>query len=237
VVANRDGSVGLTLATPGGTVAQTFDRVILALPFTVLRTLDYRRAGFDDLKIVAINDMGGGRNDKLQLQFDSRIWNGTGAWPGNGNGNSYADSGYQNTWEVTRGQPGTSGILVDYTGGKVAGSFVTATPYSDAASNPQVVKYAKAFLKQIEPVYPGLSARWNGKATLSAPALDPNLNCSYSYWKVGQYVAFGGYEKARQGNILFAGEHCSQDFQGYMEGGASEGVRAANDLLTEFKRA
>jgi monoamine oxidase len=237
IVANRDGSVSLSLATPAGTVNQTFDRVILTLPFAVLRTLDYRRAGFDDLKVTAITQMGTGRNDKLQLQFDRRIWDQSGAWPGIGNGNTYADTGYQNTWEVSRGQAGDSGILVDYTGGNVAGSFAISPPYSDAASNPAVARYAKAFLKQIEPVYPGLTAQWNGKATLSVPALDPNLNCSYSYWKVGQYVGFGGYEKARQGNILFAGEHCSQDFQGYMEGGASEGVRAANDLLAEFKKA
>jgi monoamine oxidase len=237
IAVNSDGSVGLTFATAAGTISQTFDRVILTLPFAVLRKLDYTRARFDDLKIVAINQLGAGRNDKLQLQFDRRIWNGTGAWPGIGNGNSNADTGYQNTWDVTRGQGGTSGILVDYTGGNVAGSFNPSTPYSDAASNPQVTRYARTFLKQIEPVYPGLTARWNGKATLSVPALDPNLNCSYSYWKVGQYVAFSGYEKVRQGNILFAGEHCSQDFQGYMEGGASEGVRAANDLLAEFKRA
>jgi monoamine oxidase len=237
IVANADGSVTLSFSTAAGTISQTFDRVILTLPFAVLRTLDYTRARFDDLKIVAINQLGAGRNDKLQLQFDRRIWDGTGAWPGIGNGNSNADTGYQNTWDVTRAQPGTSGILVDYTGGNVAGSFAPSTPYSDAASNPQVTKYAKAFLRQIEPVYPGLTARWNGKATLSVPALDPNLNCSYSYWKVGQYVAFSGYEKVRQGNILFAGEHCSQDFQGFMEGGASEGVRAANDLLAEFKKA
>jgi monoamine oxidase len=237
IIANRDGTVTMTMSTPTGVSSQTFDRVILTLPFAVLRTLDYQRAGFDDLKVTAITQMGTGRNDKLQLQFDRRIWDGTGSWPGIGNGNSYADTGYQNTWEVSRGQAGTSGILVDYTGGNVAGSFSISPPYSDAASNPAVTRYAKAFLKQIEPVYPGLTARWNGKATLSVPALDPNLNCSYSYWKVGQYVGFGGYEKVRQRNILFAGEHCSQDFQGYMEGGASEGVRAANDLLTEFKRA
>ncbi len=32
-----------------------------------------------------------------------------------------------------------------------------------------------------------------------------------------------------------AGEHCSQDFQGFMEGGASEGVRAAGEILTDIK--
>jgi monoamine oxidase len=34
----------------------------------------------------------------------------------------------------------------------------------------------------------------------------------------------------------FAGEHCSQDFQGFMEGGASEGIRAANEILGDLKK-
>jgi monoamine oxidase len=62
---------------------------------------------------------------------------------------------------------------------------------------------------------------------------------SYSYWKVGQYTQFSGYEKARQpfpnGRCHFAGEHCSQNFQGYMEGGAEEGQRAANEILADYK--
>jgi monoamine oxidase len=78
------------------------------------------------------------------------------------------------------------------------------------------------------------SARWNGKAMLSTPFTDPNFLCSYSYWKPGQYTGFSGYEGVRQGNIHFAGEHCSTGFQGFMEGGASEGVRAANEILTDI---
>ena len=53
----------------------------------------------------------------------------------------------------------------------------------------------------------------------------------YAYYRVGQYTAFGGYEGARQGGVLFAGDHTSQDFQGFMEGAATEGERAARDLL------
>ena len=33
------------------------------------------------------------------------------------------------------------------------------------------------------------------------------------------------------GGVLFCGEHTSQNFQGFMEGGASEGQRAATDLI------
>jgi monoamine oxidase len=71
---------------------------------------------------------------------------------------------------------------------------------------------------------------------LSTPAMDPNFLCSYSYWKPGQYTAFSGYEGTRQGNIHFAGEHCSINFQGFMEGGAQEGRRAAAEILGDLKK-
>jgi monoamine oxidase len=65
---------------------------------------------------------------------------------------------------------------------------------------------------------------------------DPNLLLSYSYWKPGQYHTLNGYPGVRQGNVHFAGEHCSVDFQGYMEGGAAEGVRAAEEILEDLGR-
>ena len=227
---NSNGSVSMTFSTPGRTKTVTADQVILALPFAVLRDLDYAGAGFDARKQRAITQMGAGRNTKLQLQFSSRYWNTRGPW-GKSNGNVYSDAGVPNTWEVTRGQDGASGILVEYSGGSVAAAFHPSTPYSNASTNPQVTAYAKTFLTSLEKVFPGISKKWTGKASLSTPFLDPLLNCSYSYWRVGQYTSFGGYEGVAQGNIHFAGEHTSQDFQGFMEGGASEGVRAADEVL------
>lgn len=224
-----DRTVALSFDTPAGARQVLADQVILTLPFAVLRTLDISGAGFDSMKRKAINELGAGRNAKLQLQFKSRYWNGSGPW-GISNGSSYTDLGYQNTWDVSRAQGGTAGLIVNYTGGDVAGAFQPSSPYSRADANPKVTTYARAFLRQFETVFPGISAQWNGRATLSAPILDPNLLCSYSYWKVGQYTAFSGYEGVAQGAIHFAGEHCSQDFQGFMEGGASEGVRAALEV-------
>ena len=223
---NGDGSVSMNFSTPGRTRTVTADHVILCMSFAVLRTLDYHGAGFDQLKKTAITQLGAGRNAKLQLQFDTRLWNAQGS-----TGGAYTDIGLQNTWDVTRGQSGGTGILVDYSGGNVAGGFTPSTPYSNAGTNPQVTNYAKQVLKKLDVVFPGIKQHWNGKATLSTPFLDPLLNCSYSYWRVGQYTSFSGYEGVAQGNIHFAGEHCSQDFQGYMEGGAEEGIRAAKEIL------
>jgi monoamine oxidase len=228
VAKNSDGTVSLYFN--GSRTAQVFDQVILSMSFPVLRKLDYSKAGFDSLKQTAITQMGAGRNAKLALQFDQRYWNNAGPW-GLSNGDVYTDIGFQNTWDVTRAQAGSTGILVEYTGGSTAGAYQPSTPYSNASNNPQVSTYAKSFLSQLETVFPGITPHFNGRAVLSTPFLDPNFNCSYSYWRVGQYTQFSGYEKAAQGPIHFAGEHCSINFQGYMEGGAEEGARAANEIL------
>ena len=240
IVMNGDGSWTLSLNGPSGKFTRSVDRVIMTIPFSVLRTLltsdrDYRSAGFDTIKQTAIQQLGYGKNCKLQLQFNNRFWNQTGPW-GIGTGLTYADTGYQNTWEVTRGQDGSTGILVDYTGGGVPLASFAGDP-----TNPSLVaKFAQTFLAQIEPVFPGITAQWNGRATLDVPLNNPFLLGSYSYWKVGQYTLFSGYEGLRQpdihtGKCHFAGEHCSTNFQGFMEGGAEEGARAANEIIDDFK--
>ena len=239
-VLNSDGTFTLTINRPAGTVSRTFDRVIMAIPFSVLRTIlttnaDYRNAGFDSLKQTAIQQLGYGKNAKLHLQFDSRLWNQTGPW-GLSNGTNYSDTGSQSGWDVSRGQAGATGILVDYTGGGVPLASFNGDPNDPATVN----QFAHTYLNQIEKVFPGVKALWNGRATLSVPRIDPNLLGSYSYWKVGQYTLFSGYEAARQpdpttGKCHFAGEHCSTNFQGFMEGGAEQGARAANEILTDYK--
>jgi len=239
ITTNSDGSITLSISSTSNmqtpTQQATFDRVILALPFSVLRTLDYSKAGFDSLKQTAITQLGYGTNSKLQLQFDTRYWNGTGAWPGISDGNIYTDVGFQNTWDVTRGQPGATGIIVAYTGGNNGAAFNPSGPYT-ATPDQKVQSYAQTFLSQLEEVWPGISPHYTGTATLSYPTGDPNLLGSYACWRVGQYTLFSGYEGARQGKIHFGGEHCSINFQGFMEGGASEGARAANEILNDYKK-
>jgi monoamine oxidase len=100
-----------------------------------------------------------------------------------------------------------------------------------------VADVTRSTLAVLETVWPGVTPEWNGLATLSVPFLDPNLNGSYSYYRVGQYQAFGGYEGVRQRNVHFAGEHTSGEFQGFMEGAAAEGVRAARAVLADLRPA
>jgi monoamine oxidase len=229
IARNGDGSYTLDFGSGNSRFNATADRVILALPFSVLRNLNYGAAGFGALKTTAIQEIGYGTNAKLHLQFSDRVWNRQGPW-GIGNGSSFADTGYQNTWDVTRAQAGATGILVNYTGGNAGAAFT-----GDGGKPAVVQAYALQFLSQVQPVFPGLGAIWNGRATLDTPARSPYLLGSYSYWKRGQYTAFAGAERERSARCHFAGEHCSVDFQGYMEGGAQEGARAANEILGDYK--
>jgi monoamine oxidase len=223
-----DGSINVSFDN-GKTI--NADHVVLCMSFSVLRTLNYKKANFDPLKQTAITQIGSGANAKLMLQFNSRLWNSLGS-----TGSLYSDLPFQSGWEVTRAQSGSTGILVEYPGANQARAMGQSASYSTNATNSAVTTYAKQFLSQIEPIFPGITGQWNGKAMLSTPATDPNFLCSYSYWKPGQYTGFSGYEGMRQGNIHFAGEHCSINFQGFMEGGASEGVRAANEILGDLKK-
>ena len=200
------------------------DRVVLALPFSILRSsVDYSSAGFKALKRTAIKELGMGTNSKLHVQFKSRLWNQLGC-----NGETFADTGYQNTWEVTRAQPGTQGILVDYTGGKIGASFGTGTPQ----------ERVQQFLAQLQPVLPGITDQWNGKQTVDYWTGYQWTKGSYSYWKVGQYTKFAGVERESEGRALnchFAGEHTSIDFQGYLNGAVETGQRAANEVIAALR--
>jgi monoamine oxidase len=217
---NSDGSYRLSFEAGASTSTVSADHVVLALPFTMLRSVDYSKAGFSAIKETAIRELGMGTNSKLHLQFRDRHWNSLG-----NQGDTYADTGYQSTWDVTRAQPGAAGILVDYTGGKVGASFGTGTPAERAAK----------FLTQLEPVLPGISSRWNGRATVDFWAAYPWTKGSYSYWKVGQYTEFAGAEGQPEGACHFAGEHTSIDFQGYLNGAVESGERAAAEIFAAYK--
>lgn len=214
------GAYALTFRRGSGTATTTVDKVVLALPFSILRrSVDLSQAGFSPLKLRAIREQGMGTNSKLHMQFRKRHWNDLGS-----NGETFADTGYQNTWEVTRAQPGASGILVDYTGGVVGATFGSGTPQTRA----------RQFLAQLEPVLPGISQQWNGLATIDFWPEYEWTRGSYSYWKVGQYTAFAGIEGRQEGNAHFCGEHTSVDFQGYLNGAVETGERAAAEVIADL---
>lgn len=228
-----DGSLRLTFSTVAGPLEVSCDYAILTLPFSTLRRIDYQRAGFDALKQVAIAELGYGTISKLCLQFDQPFWQQEGSSSHAYNTFIITDLAIQTLWDASAGQTGSSGLLVDYTSGWRGAAYAPASAYSTTSDSEQIQHYAQNCLQQLERLFPGISAHYTGRAALSYPPGDPYLLGSYSCWRVGQYTRFGGYEGVRQGPVLFAGEHCSVTHQGFMEGAAREGARAARELLQE----
>jgi monoamine oxidase len=219
LAATADGRYRLTLEQGGATKEVTADHVVLALPFSTLRsvavTLD-----LPAVKQAAIAEMGYGTNAKLITGFSSRLWRSA----YHSNGDTLTDFTYQSTWETSRLQPGASGIITNFTGGKHGVALGAGTPDERLAE----------MLADLEKVYPGVSATSNGKVARMAWPSFPLTLGSYSGYLVGQYTKFAGAEIERFQNVHFCGEHTSLEAQGFMEGGALTGAMAAAEIAADL---
>ena len=230
IARRSDGRVELVFATPTGSRTVVADVAIVTIPFSVLRNVDCTRAGFDARKRRAIANLGYGDHSKLIAQFDERYWRARGPWPGHSSGDLTYDGPFVQTWEGSRSQPGRSGLIVNFAAAGSSAALGPNVAYSTTAT-PGTAASARRFVHELDAPWPGARDHYTGKAALSHLTADPYARGSYSGWLVGQYADFAGYERVRQGNVLFAGEHCSLAFQGFMEGAAREGKRAAAEAL------
>ena len=94
---------------------------------------------------------------------------------------------------------------------------------------------AGQFLAQIEPVLPGLSKEWNGRATI-----DYRFGLRVGARLVlvpegGQYTAFAGIEGRQEGNAHFCGEQYPDRLPGLPQRRGRDGERAAAEIVAELK--
>jgi len=217
-LATTDDGATLTFATAAGDVTVEVDRVVLALPFTTLRRVDLTAAELSDDKRMMITTLGYGTNAKLMMRFGTRPWR-TGS---NANGSSITDLGELHaTWETSRGYPGVDGILTNFVGGDRGVAMGQGTAEERAAE----------VLPWLDTIFPGTSAAYTpGSAVRQHWPTAPFALGSYACYEVGQ-AAFAGREGEAEGKLHFCGEHTSVDAQGYMEGAAETGLRAATEVM------
>jgi len=124
-------------------------------------------------------------------------------------------------------------VLVDYSGGDRA-----------AALRPSNVQgEAKRFLTGLDLALPGAlaHARRNAQgryvAHLEHWPSDPLTQGAYTANQPGYFTSILGKEAPPVDNLFFAGETTDSfyEWQGFMEGGANSGIRAANELLARVK--
>jgi monoamine oxidase len=221
IVRLPDGRMKLTIARDTKPVDEIFDRVVLALPFSVMREkVEFVRAGFSPLKQRAIRELAMGASNKLQLQFNRRLWNELGC---SGEIRLTAQD-FQTSWDVTRAQPGQRGILNFWSGGKIT---------LNAGVDKETL--ARRCLADAERLLPGLTAAWNGHAALDIWKSNPWSLGSYCYYRPGYQTTLFGVEAAREGNCFFAGEHTWSE-AGFMNSAVASGERAAQEVLSSIRR-
>ncbi len=232
----RGGAYELRFDRRGAQESIYADRVVLAIPFIALRALDYSGAGFDSAKINAIENLGYGYHTKLHLQFDRRAWmRAAHPWPQPTTGQIWTTLSVQSALDYSLGQAGRDGLIEVFTAGAPGMLDTPPTPYAHIAGSAAVAWHARRFLEQLDSIWPGVSSTWNGRATFGNAQADPNILASYSCWLVGQCTTIAGHEARAQGRIHFAGEHTSVAYQGFMEGGAESGLRAAGEILADYR--
>jgi monoamine oxidase len=196
------------------------DIVVLALPFTILRQLDLR-VKMSDAKTRAIRELGYGTNAKLIAGFSRRVWE-----DAHSTGYTFSDLDFQCCWETSRGQAGDHAILTNFTGGNL-GLHLNDGETQDRATN---------FVSQANQIFPGTADAFTKKAVRQHWPSAPFVRGSYTCFKPGQYTTLAENMGAPVGNLFFAGEHTSVDFNGYMEGAAESGERAAKEVLAKIGR-
>lgn len=235
IARRSNGQYDLTFGNGGSTEHVTLDRVVLAIPFIVLRGVDYSSAGFDAPKTRAIDRLGYGYHTKLHLQFEGRAWTGNGPWPQPTSGQIWTTLPTQSALDFSLGQSGSDGLVEVFTAGPAAMLDTPPVPYARVSDSDAVGRHVRRFFDQLNHIWPGVAKTWNGKATFGNAQADPNILASYSCWLVGQCTTIAGREALPQGRVHFAGEHTSVAYQGFMEGGAESGVRAANEILSDYR--
>lgn len=206
----------MTFTGPNGQSIETVaDSLVLALPFTLLREVDIQ-VPLPPHKRAAIDTLGYGMNAKIFAATANRAWRDAGR-----NGVVYTDLPFALTWDHTQLQPGTAGGLTFFSGGKGGLKAGEGTPEERVAE----------MLPDLDRVLPGTAAAYTGAAKRMHWPTYPFAKASYTCYRPGQWTTIAGAEFEPVGNLYFAGEHCSIEFQGFMNGGAQTGRDAAELIL------
>lgn len=213
------------------------DYVILAMPFTVLRHVRMRVDLPKRLRRF-IREVDLGSNEKLIAGFSEKVWRHQG-WGKGFVEEMWADLGFSVVWDGTQRQADREdGALTFFLGGGENG----ATLFRDATL------LGKDFLDRSERAIPGIKAASNGKFLRTDWTTSPFSHGAYVNYRPGQLTEFADFfyieaddpeesQDVNIGNLVFAGEHLSDEFYGFMNGGAQTGRLAANVVARRIAKA
>ena len=235
LTALKKGADGRYVLTFEGGTTSIHDAVVVAIPATVIRarvTLD-ANLGIHPLTRAAITGLQYGDNTKTMFQFASaQPFTALG-----GDGTAYATDpilpNVQVAFPTKTAAPGANPmtpVVVDYGFGERGRLLPTVDPDG------------LGFLQGYDDVFPGAAAAaiplLNGELFARAhwPS-EPNALGSYTCNQPGYFTTMEGWLGEPAGNLVFAGEHTDSfhNFQGFIEGAAESGIRAAEYFLNQIR--
>lgn len=219
---------GARLRFLDGTIVEA-GAVIVAVPAPLMRQIDFRLP-LPPLWRRFIAEMELGRNEKIQAVMASRPWEapigrGGDLWQ------TDASAGAALGWDGgVRPAQGPGSVWTWFLGGDEVAAAAMADP----------VRLAGRFAEMAEGGVPGFGAAMAGTVRRTAWHRDPLALGAYVNFRPGQLTRFGGLiwveggsgptHHALSGPVQFAGEHLSDAYPGYMNGGAQTGRLAAQAI-------
>jgi monoamine oxidase len=200
-------SARVTFVDKGKQQTLSADRVLCALPFSVLRNIELP-ADFSERRLSIIKNLGYASVSRVYLQAKKRSWEEKGL-----NGFALTSEAVE-IWQPTWNQPGPRGILMTY----------NRPGQAERIAEMKESERINSTLTQLGQWFPGLSENFERGAT----------KCWVEdEWARGawSFVLPKDYETASSpaGRIHFAGEHLSQWFS-WMQGALDSGLRVVKEI-------
>jgi monoamine oxidase len=200
-------SARAVISRNGVTQTLSADRILCALPFSLLRNIELP-SSFSERKIKVIKSLKYDSVSRVYLQAKKRSWEEKGL-----NGFAITNDAVE-IWQPTWNQPGPRGILMTY-----------ARPgEAERIANMKDSERISSTLTQLAPMFPGLRENFERGAT----------KCwSEDEWSRGAWAFVGLRDfvaaTSPEGRIHFAGEHLSPWFS-WIQGALDSSLRAVKQI-------
>ena len=210
-ITQKDDFVTVRVDEPGGYQDFTADFVIAAVPTTTLRKIRMV-PGLPAAQRKAISSLHYGAATRVLLQFERPFWR---------TGRKHRAFGTAlpigAVWDASEHQRGKEGILMLLAGGRAS-------------------LECREILRREGPDGIVDRLRWMGKPTRLQAIWhtswedDPLAGGGYAVFSPDFDPQLRDWLRRPAGRVLFAGEHTSIEWQGYMNGGIDSGLRAAAEM-------
>jgi monoamine oxidase len=210
-VAQTRRRVSATIDGPSGRTTWRGDFVIAAMPASTLADVRFQ-PGLPAVQERAIRTLRYGPATRVMLQFDRRFWRRVGRARAFGSNRAHGA-----VWEGNEDQRGP-GMLSLLAGGHASQEIQTMV----ARGGLQAVVRSLRWLGAPSRLLATRVVRWED---------DPWARGGYAYFHPGFDPSWRVELGRPYGRVLFAGEHTSARWQGYLSGAVESGRRAAAELV------